>query len=143
MFPPDITDWLSAKVPAAYARYLAASLTETRKALASLGVSADSELGHLYLHFGPSTVSGWYDLVEVDEISGHTEYAQDELGVPAGFLALSSAEGQGMVLYEKATGAVFDVQFGEFEQLARGALPPVAPTVVDFLRWCKARASDA
>ncbi len=140
MFPPDVAQWLNANLTAGYAKHLAASFNETTRTLASLGVSADSELGHLYLHYGPSSVTGWYDLIEIDEVAGCTEYAEVELGTPRGFLALSSAEGQGIVMYEKSTGAVFDVEFEQLDQLVSGELPPIAPTVVEFLRWCKARA---
>lgn len=142
MFPPDIADWLSTTSTAVYTKHLAASASDTRKTLASLGVAKDSELAHLYLQYGPSAVRGWYELADADDIADCTEYAREELGVPKGFLALSSAEGEGVVLYEKTTGAVYDVRFGEFEQLASGALKPIAPTVVDYLRWCKSKSGD-
>lgn len=62
---------------AGYAKHLAASFNKTEKTLASIGVGSSSELGHLYLHYGPSAVKGWYELIEVDEISGCTEYATE------------------------------------------------------------------
>jgi hypothetical protein len=143
MFPTDITDWLKAKRTAEYAAYLVASFSETAQTLDSLGIRKDSELGHLYLHHGPWEVRGWYPLVEADEIEAQTMYAEEELEVQAGsFFALSGIEGEGIILYEKKTGAVFDVEFGQFEALASGTLKPTAPSVVEFLRWCKARHSE-
>jgi hypothetical protein len=142
MFPSDIADWLSANVTPGLADYLAEHYAETEEVLISLGISPASELGHLYLHYGPFPVRGWYELAEADMIAEFTEYAEEELGAPAGFVALSSIEGEGVILYQMATGAVFDVEFGQFEALASGALKPVAPSVVEYLRWCKARAGD-
>jgi hypothetical protein len=56
---------------------------------------------------------------------------------PTSYLALTGIEGQGITLLDKDSGAVFDVEFGQFEQLASGNLAPVANSFGAFLHWCQ------
>jgi hypothetical protein len=84
-------------------------------------------------------VRGCYELNEIEQIRSATTYAHLELGVPENFLALTSIEGQGITLFDKESGAIFDVEFGEFEELTSGKLLPIANSVSEFLLWCKNR----
>ena len=142
MLSSDIRDWLSRNTSPGYRAHVSANQAETERLLVSLGV-AGTELAELYLHYGPSSVRGWYELIELEEIREITAYAEAELGVPAGYLALTSIEGQGITLYERATGRVFDVEFGQFDSFSGGSLPPLASSFGEFLRWCRARANAA
>ena len=141
MFPQDIVKWLRSNQIASYAAHLAASKESVSSELRGLGVEAETELAHFYVHYGPCSVKGWYELDEVDTIADSTKYAHTELGVPENFLALSGVEGQGIILYDTKSGAVFDVEYGQFEQLRAGVLCPVASSVVGYLRWCMDKGS--
>ena len=115
----------------------------TLEHLNELGLSIDSEIGFFYLNYGSFSVRGWYELDEVGSISESTEYAHSELGVPEHFIALSGIEGEGIILYDRSNGSVFDVEFGQFENLTSGALAPVAHTFTGYLQWCKAKHDKA
>jgi hypothetical protein len=139
VFPEDLVAWLNANQHPGYAKYVAENRESIKQILFSLQIPLGSELAHLYLTYGSYPVRGWYELNEPESLQGWTEYAQTELGVPAEFIALSSIEGQGMTLFSKKTGGVFDVEYGQFEKLEAGELKPIAGSVVGFLYWCKER----
>ncbi len=84
----------------------------------------DSQLGDFYLAYGPDSAWGWYELTQLEDTSGR-------------FLALSSREGDGIVLYKTGSDAVFDMEMGQFEALEVGELHRKGATFTDFLRWCK------
>ena len=136
MLPHDIIEWLEQNTSMGYREYLQQNEAETRAHLKAVGLALDSDIGEFYLKHGAGSVRGWYELAEIDEVAEVTEYAHEELGVPKRFVALTGAEGEGIVLYDPASHAVFDVAFGQFEDLAAGALTPIAPTFPAFLRWC-------
>ena len=142
MFASDITRWLNGNMTTGSKAYVVEHQAEIRDCLADLGVSAGTELAYFYLHFDASAVSGWYSLYEIDQLQDATEYAHSELEVPADYIALTGTEGEGIVLYQRDTHAVYDVPFGQFDALASGSLKPVAISFQDFLRWCKGQ-SDA
>ncbi len=140
MLPPDVQEWLRGNLPGGHAPWL--SDDAIRRELGNLGVDPSSELGYFYLNFHPGTASGWYELHDADVIGEWTAFAHTELGVPEEFLALTSTEGDGIVLYSRNTGQVFDVQYGQFEALAAGTLQPVAESFSGYLRWCRGRTDD-
>ena len=139
----DIQEWLESNTPLGSAEHALANRDERREQLADLGIPEDSQIGQFYVYHGADSVSGWYELNDLDETADWTEYAHEELEVADHFLALSSAEGDGIVLYDKRTGAVYDVTFGQFEALEAGELPSIGDTFEDFLRWCRDCAQDA
>jgi len=143
MFENDVKTWLEGNTSAGYQSYVADHRAETAAILDRLAIEPESELAQLYLYYGAGAVRGWYELSEIDDIPLCTRYAHEELEIPANYIALSGVEGQGIVLYDRITQAVYDVEFGQFEQLADGSLDPIADTVGDFLRWCKARSQAA
>ena len=130
----DIVAWLEGNQHPGYARHLEEHQGTIKEALQGLGIAEASDLGSFYLRFGPFTARGGYELNEVDEIKSWTSYAQSELGVSELFLALTSIEGQGITLYKRTTGEVFDVEFGQFDELAAGQLQPVASSFQEYLR---------
>ncbi len=137
MLSPDICQWLEANQHSGYASHLSANRGAIEAELSSLGIDLNSEVAYLYLNYGSGPVRGWYELNEVEQIREATSYAHSELGVPENYLALTGIEGQGITLLDKNTWAVFDVEFGQFEKLASGALAPVASSFGEFLHWCK------
>ncbi|HEU4561648.1 MAG TPA: hypothetical protein VFS20_27730 [Longimicrobium sp.] len=138
MLPPDVEEWLRANDSGPVA-WPGDHRNAIRRELDALRVDPSSELGYFYLNFHPSTVTGWYELHEVDVIREWTAFAHTELEVPEEFLALTSTEGDGIVLYSRNTGQVFDVQYGQFEALAAGTLQPVGESFSEYLRWCRAQ----
>ena len=93
---------------------------------------------YFYLNHDASAVRGWYAINEIEQVADVTEYAHSELAVPTNFMALTGIEGQGITLLDRHTQAIYDVAFGEFEQLKNGSLVPLAHPLQAFLRWCKA-----
>ena len=139
MFSADITRWLHDNMTTGSKAYVAEHQQEIRDCLADLGIPTGTELAYFYLHFDANAVRGWYSLNEIDQLQDATEYAHSELEVPAEYIALTGTEGEGIVLYNRNTHAVYDVPFGQFDALARGSLAPLASSFQDFLRWCHGR----
>lgn len=137
MFSPLIQHWLDSNQHPRYASYLEANRSAIEAELISLDLDLSSEIAYLYLNYGSFPVRGWYELNEVEQIREATTYAHSELGVPENFLALTGIEGQGITLLDKNSGIIFDVKFGQFEELSAGILPPIANSISDFLLWCK------
>ncbi|MDP9421736.1 MAG: hypothetical protein M3Q19_02690 [Pseudomonadota bacterium] len=135
-FPEDVHQLLIANFHPNYHRHLQGRVVETLSTLAAFGIARQSELTHLYVNYGPGTVSGWYELQEIDGLKACTEYARTELEVPESYIALTSIEGQGITLYDRRSGAVYDVEFGQFEALAAGRLEPLARSISEFIVWC-------
>lgn len=136
MFAPEVERWLKSNSTPRYRQFVEGARSETATLLQDSGIPANSELAHFYTSFGASTCRGWYDLNEPDQIADATQYAQDELGVPAGFVALTGFEGEGVVLYALKTGEVYDVELQRVEQLLNGSLAPIAKTFEGYLLWC-------
>jgi hypothetical protein len=139
MFAADITSWLNANSTADSRAYAVEHRAETHGWLESLGIAPKSELAYFYSHYDAGAVRGWYELNEIDQLLDATDYAHEELGVPADYIALTGTEGQGIVLYNRNTQAVYDVEFGQFDQLANGSLGPIANSFQGYLQWCKAQ----
>lgn len=139
----DIREWLESNTTPGSAEHALANRDRRRQQLADVDIPETSQLGEFYVSYGPDSVTGGYELNDLDQIADWTEYAHEELEVSAHFLALSSIEGQGIVLYDRRTGAVYDVEYGQFEALEAGELPATADTFEDFLRGCRDRAQDA
>ena len=137
MLPTDVCEWLESHRHAGYTSHVRANRARTLETFNKLGIPEQSELAELYLNYGPAACRGWYDLCEADVLEQVTEFAHRELGVPASFVALTSIEGQGVTLYDRNSGSVYDVSYGQFADLEAGRLSPLALSVGDFLRWCR------
>lgn len=138
-FPDDVHQLLIANFIPDCHRVLQGRVVETLTTLSALGVPRESELAHLYVNYGPYTVTGWYELNEIEQLAPWTKYASDELQVPDNYVALTSIEGQGIALYDCRSEAVYDVEYGQFETLAANELEPVADSISAFIRWCAKR----
>jgi hypothetical protein len=142
MFDPDIEAWLKKQFHEGYYKHIVSGRASTLETLRSLGVPSGSELEYFYLNHGAGAVSGWYELNEPEQLREWTEYAHDELEVATQFIALTGIEGDGITLYDRDSGAVFDVEYGQFDSLGDGSLQPVGTTFQEFLRWCMARETE-
>jgi len=136
-FPNDIDTWLSEGNNPAYSEYLTGQREEINHFFEDLGIPLDSEIAHFYRHYGASSFRGWYGLNDLDQFEDMIDYSKEELGVSEDYLPLSSIEGEGVTFYQKCTGAVFDVEFGQFEAFEKGELAPIAKSFVGFLSWAK------
>ncbi len=143
MLSDNIMAWLEQNSHVGSLAYVASTREQTRRTLASHLVPESCELAFLYLNFGPDSVRGCYELNGVDELGDWTAYAHEELGVPKPFLALTSIEGNGIDLYHRESEAVYDVEFGQFEDLEAGTLKPIATSFSKFLEWCMAQEDEA
>jgi hypothetical protein len=142
MLASDVKEWLETNSLPGYKAHVMATRAGASAVLEALGLTG-TDLAELYESYGAGSVYGWYELNEAPMLEEWTRYAIEELGVSQDFVALTGIEGQGITLYSRTSGAVFDVEFGKFEALAAGALEPVAASVNDFLRWCRARQGAA
>ena len=140
MIQSEVRKWLDENQHAGSKAHVISHQPETRTVLDHLGVLHESEVGYFYLNYGPSAVRGWYELNEVDQIQDCTDYVRGEFDVPDEYLALKSMEGQGVVLYHRCSQAVYDVDFGRFDDLISGSLPPITDSFSGFLSWCKSNA---
>ena len=138
----ELKAWLQANSTPGYDAWLRAQAQVQVHAgqLRALGVDLNSELAELYLHHGAGNVRGWYELLEPDQLAEATAYVQAEWDVPAPFLALTGIDGQGVTLYDRRDGAVYDLPFDRLDALCHGQLPPLASSVAGFLAWCRSRA---
>ena len=139
MLSVELRTWLQANSTPAYDAWLRAQAQVHAAQLRALGVDLTCDLAELYLKHGVSNVRGWYELLEPAQLAEATAYVQAEWDVPALFLALTGIEGQGVVLYDRRDGAIYDIPFDRLDALSRGQLQPLASSVANFLAWCRAR----
>ena len=135
----ELKAWLQANSSPGYDAWLRAQAQVHAGQLRALGVDLTSELAELYLQHGAGNVRGWYELLEPDQLAEATAHVQAEWGVPAPFLALTGIEGQGVVLYDRRSGALYDAPLDRLDALRTGQLPALADSVAGFLAWCRAR----
>ena len=136
MIPDEINSYLES-VSNGHTEWAREHASESMRHLTSLGIDPDSDLVELYTRFGWGfrTRVARFELLAPNEMDEWTAYAHEELGVPRNFVALTSNEGQGIMLLNRETGAVYDVEYGQFELLDNGSLAPIANSVADFLLW--------
>jgi hypothetical protein len=143
VYTRKLREWLILNGTEEYLSHVRNNNAKTKEYLNRLGVEDDSELGDFYLNYGSFCVRGWYELNEIEDIGHWTEYARDELGVPGKFIALTSIEGQGITLFDRDTGEVHDVEYGQFEELRDGNMKPIATSFDRFLGWCMEKSDES
>ncbi len=74
-----------------------------------------------------------YTLEKIIEVSESDEY--HHVSGMNNFLRISSIEGGASYFYDKMTDQVFDVIWGEEDDLVAGKLIPIFDTFFDFLEW--------
>ena len=136
MIPDDVISYLES-VADAHTEWARKHAAKSLEHLADNGIAPESDLAQLYARFGWSfrTREPRYELLAPDEISEWTSYAHDELNVPQKFMALTSNEGQGIILLDRDNDTVFDVEYGQFDLLENESLSPLSESFADFLAW--------
>lgn len=115
---------------------------EVTGTLNSLGVDPLSDFGQFYTKFKgrfPSS-QGKLELLElvgpgIPTIPDQTEYIQDRYEIPANYIPLTSDEGEGMYLYEKLTGEVYNYYLRDHDQFISGKCNPEWASFQEFLEW--------
>ena len=112
------------------------------RALRGLGVDPATEFGAFYLEYqgpfiGPRPGAELLDIAGpgIPAIPDQTDYARDRFRLPPAFLALTTDESEGMVLYNRDDGAVYDFDLGCYEAFMAGRVAPDWPSFGEFLAW--------
>lgn len=74
-----------------------------------------------------------YPLEEIIDLSESDEYPESIR--MSGFLQMSSSEGEASYFYNKYTDEVYDIEWGEEEDMVQGSIEPIYKTFYDFLSW--------
>ena len=112
------------------------------RALAELGVSADSEFAQLYLAYKllsfRSEVS-YEELVDVAEpnraVAVGTQFAHEVWGLPEKYVAFTSLEGEGAYLYDRETGQVWDFELASKDAFLARRQQPKFNSFFEFMEW--------
>ncbi|RQR28034.1 SMI1/KNR4 family protein [Burkholderia sp. Bp9143] len=112
------------------------------RALQDLGVASDTDFGQFYLKYqggfiSPRPVAELLDIEgpSIPAIPDQTEYVRDRYGIPEQYLALTSDESEGMYLYGKDDGAVYDLDISVLNYFLKWKVPARWATFNDFLIW--------
>ena len=108
--------------------------------LKRLSIAESTQFAWFYYNFVPTAmlIGADYipaeigDIISPPEIFDRTRYAKT-WGLPEGYVALSSGEGEGFVLYKISTEEVFDVGVEEFPKLEACEVKPIFNTFLDFM----------
>ncbi|HDR9587352.1 TPA: hypothetical protein QDC31_004711 [Burkholderia stabilis] len=137
-------------IPSTVDQYLAGSTGDiarddpktAMRALQGLGVASDTDFGQFYLKYqggfiSPRPVAELLDIEgpSIPAIPDQTEYVRDRYGIPEQYLALTSDESEGMYLYSKDDGAVYDLDVSVLNDFIKGKVPARWITFNDFLIW--------
>lgn len=137
-------------IPSTVERYLAGSTGDiarsdpktAMRALQDLGVASDTDFGQFYLKYqgsfiSPRPVAELLDIEgpSIPAIPDQTEYVRDRYGIPEQYLALTSDESEGMYLYDKGDGAVYDLDISVLNDFIKGNVSARWDTFNDFLIW--------
>ncbi len=138
MIPVDIEELMKAQ-PASFGRDDA---TEVLRELEALAVQPEDELAVFYVQYRAVNIHSRRTSEELmdpafptPQLASATEFVRETYEVGDEFLCLTSGEGEGFYLYEIGTGAVFDVNVGELDDLERGRLQPRWSSFFELLRW--------
>ena len=137
MIPPDIEEFMKTRHGA-----IRSDTDEVRAALKQIGVSEATQFGQFFSRFNvyqlPPAMSGdeLLDLVTPSQqIVTATNYAHDAYQIPARYVALTSGEGEGFLLYDRESEAVYDVGIADVPSLLDGSLKPQWSSFFSFIRW--------
>jgi|GEM_PF-415607 len=110
--------------------------------LARLGVAEGAQLSVFFAEFKAGGILarlGADELLDpcqpTPQLAGATDFATEVYDLTGGFVALTSGEGEGFVLYELVSGGVYDVGVEEFVALEAGHLSPRWESFFEYLRW--------
>lgn len=114
------------------------TVEQARSALSRLQIDEAevfSEIMLKYRAFPPGSGGELLDLEQILERSSSSNWSVDYPDFSARFLELSSGEGEGGFLYERATGFVFNVDWNAMQALLTSALAPTWTSYSAFLEW--------
>jgi len=136
MLPED----LKKAIRAHPGRVLREDVDDARTRLCELGVPMESTFAQFFCEFqGPFPFGSWIkELLDVQRFGPSilhvTQFVRDVYQVPSGFVCLTSPEGEGFLLYDMRTEAVYDVGVSQLDDLERGKLAPRWSSFIDYLR---------
>ena len=115
---------------------------EAERHLRALGFRGDTEVVRFFRRYSAAGVMGTASSEELldpasptPQLEAVNAFVRDVYEVPARFVCLSSAEGEGFYLVDVNTGVVFDVGVEDLDELESGRIDPRWPSFFDFLRW--------
>ena len=135
MLPAETKAWLSDFDYPEYTKAIREKQDATTTQLRALGIAEESEIADFYLNFGALSASGWYELLEPEELGDMASYIHSEFGLPERFIALTNHEGGGFSLLDCESMFVYDIVFGDLEDLLAGRVDPVAKSFSAYLEW--------
>lgn len=137
-------------IPAEVEAYLAGEIGDifrenkrsAEEILRSLGVDLNTEFAEFYLKYqggfgSPRPIAELIDIEgpQIPNMPREIEYVRDRYELPEQYLPLTTDESEGMYLYNKDDGAVYDMDFYNLPDLLAGKLKPRWPTFNEFLVW--------
>ncbi|MCW7764651.1 SMI1/KNR4 family protein [Photorhabdus luminescens] len=80
----------------------------------------------------PKPIAG---LLDIDDIKEQLDYVKDRYDLPDEYIPLTSDESEGMYLFNKKNGSVYDFNLSEYSSFMKGKINPRWKTFNDFLIW--------
>ena len=116
---------------------------EVDDALSVLGIDKTLPIGEFFAAYdlcailsGPDIYVELLDLCSpTRQIEAATEFARNVYELHPDFIALSSGEGEGFILYSKRDGSVHDVDISDFDKLRNNELAPAWPSFNALMEW--------
>jgi hypothetical protein len=112
------------------------------RALTKLGIDEGSHFADIYLRYDLSAVASTrsVELLDIcfpdeDEILSATQFGRDIYDVPDGYLCLTSGENEAFLLYEVATGQVYDLDVDKLSDLNDGRHKAQWKDFFDLMDW--------
>ncbi|WP_157297593.1 MULTISPECIES: SMI1/KNR4 family protein [Photorhabdus] len=103
----------------------------------SLDIDLSSEFSSFYQEIycdliSPKPIA---DLLDIDDIKEQFYYVKDRYDLPDEYIPLTSDESEGMYLFNKKNGSVYDFNLSEYDTFMKGKISPRWKTFNDFLIW--------
>jgi len=126
-----------------YINSLFLSQEKTSKALEKIGISRNTSFCEFYLNgFDSPNILHGEELLSLEQIVKYYNepYMLEELKekypeASKRFIQFTSIEGGGSYFYDNQTDAVYDVTWGQEEDMINGILDPWFTSFYDFLEW--------
>ncbi|MCW7550945.1 hypothetical protein OO184_24215 [Photorhabdus sp. APURE] len=80
----------------------------------------------------PKPIAG---LLDIDDIKEQLDYVKDRYDLPDEYIPLTSDESEGMYLFNKKNGSVYDFNLSEYSSFMKGKINARWKTFNDFLIW--------
>jgi hypothetical protein len=126
-----------------YINSLFLSQEKTINALEKIGISRNTSFYEFYLNgFGFPNILKGEELLSLEQITDYYKepYMLEELKdkypkASKKFIQFTSIEGGGSYFYDNQTDAVYDVTWGQEEDMINGIMEPWFTSFYDFLEW--------